>query len=55
MNTYADDLAALTEKLDLKDRSMSGTPPAEAKLLDILDVTAPSGFPKPCSLVRYHR
>jgi non-heme chloroperoxidase len=42
MNSYADDLATLVEKLDQKTRFTSAIPPAEAKSLDTLDATAQS-------------
>ena len=43
LDTYADDLAELVEKLDLKMRSTSGILPAAAKSLATSVVTAQSG------------
>ena len=48
MDTYADDLAALVEALDLGTRSTSGTPPAAAKSRATSAATARSASPRPC-------
>jgi non-heme chloroperoxidase len=47
MDTYADDLAALVETLNLKDVVHVGRRPAVAKSLVTLDVMARSASPRP--------
>jgi non-heme chloroperoxidase len=47
MDTYADDLAALVEALDLKRRSTSATRRAAARSPAISAATARSAWPKP--------
>jgi len=49
MDTYADDLAALFEKLDLKDAIMVGHSTGVVKWRTTWAVMAPSVLPKRCS------
>ena len=46
MDHYADDLAAVTAHLDLRDASTSGTPPAAAKSCATWPGTARAGWPE---------
>jgi non-heme chloroperoxidase len=48
MNTYADDLAALVQKLDLKDAIHVGHSTGGAKSPATLVATAPSELPRLC-------
>ena len=48
MDTFADDLAALVEKLDLKNEIHVGTPRAAAKSPVISAATALNVWPRPC-------
>jgi alpha-beta hydrolase superfamily lysophospholipase len=47
MDTYADDLSELIEKLDLKGAVLSASPRAAAKSPAISAVTAPNAWPRP--------
>ena len=55
MDTYADDLAELVEKLDLKNAIQSAIPRAAARSPVTSAGTAPSGWPRPCSSARCRR
>ena len=55
MDTYADDLAALTDKLDLKNAIHVATPPAVEKWLAILVGMVQDALPWPCSSAPYRR
>jgi non-heme chloroperoxidase len=48
LDTYADDLAELVQKLDLKDAIHVGPPPAAERWRAISAGTAPSAWPKRC-------
>jgi non-heme chloroperoxidase len=48
MDHYADDLAAVTAHLDLRTRSMSGTPPVAARWCATSPGTARAGWPGRC-------
>ncbi len=55
LDTYADDLAALIETLDLHDAVLVAAPPAAARSPGIWAATAPRGSPRPCSWPRSRR
>jgi non-heme chloroperoxidase len=54
MDTYADDLAALTEKLDLKNQSTWATQPVAEKSPVTSAGMARNVSPWPCSSARFH-
>lgn len=49
MDTYADDLSALLEDLDVRDVILVGTPPAMARSCATSAATAPTAWPGSCS------
>ena len=52
MDTYADDLAALAEALDLKDAIHVGHSTGGGEVRAISAATAPAASPRPCSSAR---
>jgi non-heme chloroperoxidase len=48
LDTYADDLAALIEQLDLREVVLVATPPAGARSPAMWAATAPAGWPRRC-------